>query len=525
MDTQPLSFPQQLQQNLATASKDKDPGSIRIGDILHGIQKCTGKEADAIKKLPLHKQLKRIVTLYASNKNDLGIITPLLKELPGAELLKTTTRVKLRVATMDPTKNPFKLSWRYLSTLISEARKTFSLYKKGTPLTTRRAPFIAFETQCTEAKALLERYKSIQKNPTSKEQSTQLTDLSRELLEKQTGLNEAFLALQKQIPSLLKDDLPEYSYLSKEIINPPSLPSAAVSTSPRPAQEPNFSSQENPPAIVAQPEPSNPPSTPSAAMSVSSSPAQKPNIPPQETPPAQIASPKATNPPSHPTKAKKTTHQKLALAKKGPHPVVKRSPMLLLQKNLPPKIAQTRPEATISPEPSKEEQTARENAFIKQKVETFLRPYLNREITKDNPNRPSLISQILPEMKREFPNTILTDNQAIHHMLSCYLEASAQACLSPIRFLKGMDHKELRIAEQQRLDRKALPQFTEALNHSLKIDFKEMKLIDTEIVFLAKWALHHTPIFDYIAPLSEQWRERIKELKDKDLDKIIDSFL
>jgi hypothetical protein len=149
--------------------------------------------------------------------------------------------------------------------------------------------------------------------------------------------------------------------------------------------------------------------------------------------------------------------------------------------------------------------------FITLKIHEFLLPYFRKEITpkNENINRPSLPSQILPQLKDQVTKNPLTENKAVCYMLSSYLEQCANACLPPIPFQPGginFPSKTPR-EELQKQVAECLPPFTEALKHSLKIDFKELNLTYKEIESLAAWGLHHTPIFDDRRALPENWRE------------------
>jgi hypothetical protein len=109
---------------------------------------------------------------------------------------------------------------------------------------------------------------------------------------------------------------------------------------------------------------------------------------------------------------------------------------------------------------------------------------------------------------------ILSPKQAECHMLASYLEQSAIACLPPIQKQETesrgeKEQKQIRWKLQAQLNESVLPGFTQALKHSLRIDFRELNLTDKEIEFLAAWGLHHMPIFDERAPLPENWRDAL----------------
>jgi hypothetical protein len=143
--------------------------------------------------------------------------------------------------------------------------------------------------------------------------------------------------------------------------------------------------------------------------------------------------------------------------------------------------------------------------FIEEKVEAFLYPYLTGKITAQTVNlhRPSLPSQILPMLEKEFSPPIFSKGQAVCYILSCYLKQCAQACLPPIAGF------QTRFEMQTNLKKSILPGLTESLKRSLKIDFKELNLSNKELEFLAAWGLRHTSAFNERAPLPENWRDTL----------------
>ncbi len=374
--TLPLSFIQELQQKIITAN-EKPAGSMHIGDLVRAVHECSASDAEAIKKLPLHMQLKKIVNLYAenANKTELTTLGSFLQSLPETNLLTTKTRIRLLIASLPSTKNPLRLSWNYVATVVSECFRTCALYLKGTPLVERTRPFIDFEIACDNAKEVLDRP---EKHILSPEVFSALMKF------KQSELERTFQALQKQIPALQEKDLPQYLNLIQAI---------------------------------------------------------KKNQEIYSTIPGRIHS---------------------------------------------------------------------EQLFIENEIQRFLHPYLTGQYTDKNEDihRPSLPSKLLPMIK------ILSPKQAECHMLASYLEQSAIACLPPIQKQETesrgeKEQKQIRWKLQAQLNESVLPGFTQALKHSLRIDFRELNLTDKEIEFLAAWGLHHMPIFDERAPLPENWRDAL----------------
>lgn len=164
--------------------------------------------------------------------------------------------------------------------------------------------------------------------------------------------------------------------------------------------------------------------------------------------------------------------------------------------------------------------------FLLEMTKSFLAPYLEGKITKENENvdRKELKDELIPEFRSYFPRSKVTDTEIQHFLLSAYLKIATKGVdvtnLEKARdFYKeqegqaklNRDEKAARLhiekAEeiQEAID-SVFINFTLALEHSLPIDFKSMQLTEKEI----DWVAIETMMYPNL-PLPLDWRDQAKK--------------
>lgn len=162
--------------------------------------------------------------------------------------------------------------------------------------------------------------------------------------------------------------------------------------------------------------------------------------------------------------------------------------------------------------------------YLIEKTKQFLAPYLSGEITRENENiaRGDLKSRILPEFHKEFKEAgVLSDAELEQCLLNVYLKIAAQGVdLNVLEETRDFHIREGEEAKRTGKPKAAMLHFKRAntsqdeierqktkfikgLEHSLKIDFRNLNLNPKQITWLALYTLYSPQ-----EPLPSDWMER-----------------